>query len=143
MNNETCYLIHEDDYLKHIEDKTALYSMLCQLAYSVRALPDCPFTQQVKKLADAYDISADEHFKSWGIPRSYHKTGDVDDLSELMDNELIEPEDAGYYTGDDGDVFEYDDDYDEPDVAELLRVSKELSGVSAHLLECIGDMMPE
>ena len=40
-------------------------------------------------------------FRSWGIPASYLYTGDSDKLAMLMENELIEPEEAGYFFCDD------------------------------------------
>ncbi len=159
MYNENCYLIHEDDYLSHIEEKVKLYSFVRQLAFAVRALPDCPPNHAVKKIADDFDIRADALFKTWGIPRSYLCTGDADELCELMENELIEPEDAGYYTDDEDDeVFDYfDEDYDEDedcdddycgeidlhDIDELLRVTGDMTDAAGRLLKFISDMMPE
>ena len=35
-------------------------------------------------------------FKTWSVPRSYMIFGSEADLAELMENELIAPEDAGY-----------------------------------------------
>lgn len=35
-------------------------------------------------------------FHSWGIPKTYLVFGCEADLSDLMENELIAPEDAGY-----------------------------------------------
>ena len=103
MENEKVYLIHEDDYIKHIDEKLELYAMLRQLIFHLRRVPDTSaYFRKVKEMANAYDIRSDELFDGWGIPGSYMVTGDPDELCELMENELIEPEDAGYYP-DDGD----------------------------------------
>ncbi len=135
MNNETCYLIHEDDYLKHIEDKTELYSMIRRLAAAVRALPDCSFTRQAKELADTCDINVDSRFKTWEISRSYLKTGDPGELCELMDNELIKLEDAGYYCGDDGEDEEVNDDK----YMELFDTLKDLLDAIKRLISIVED----
>lgn len=103
MENEKMHLIHEDDYIRHIDEKLELYAMLRQLIFHLRRIPDTSAcARKVREIANTYDIRSDELFDGWGIPGSYMVTGDPDELCELMENELIEPEDAGYYP-DDGD----------------------------------------
>ena len=93
-------------------------------------------------------------FRSWGIPASYLYTGDSDKLALLMENELIEPEDAGYYACD-GDCCcgdcegccqseDYDDETCESDdednigelMADLSSIVHEIFGdnVSVHII---------
>ena len=36
--NDKMYLIHEDDYIKHIDDKVALYTMVKQLSFMIAKL---------------------------------------------------------------------------------------------------------
>ena len=47
-------------------------------------------------LAARYDEIAEEMFRSWGIPKTYLVFRNNEDLAELMENELIAPEDAGF-----------------------------------------------
>jgi len=96
MNNEM-YLIHGEDYIKHIEEKTILYSMLKQIACKVAKLPSNRGNKNLSVLAKKTERIADKMFLSWGIPASYLCTADSDMLADLMENELIAPEDAGYY----------------------------------------------
>ncbi len=110
MNNEM-YLIHGEDYIKHIEEKTILYSMLKQIACKVAKLPSNRGNKNLSVLAKKTERIADKMFRSWGIPASYLYTADSDMLADIMENELIAPEDAGYYPIDDED--ECDDDEDE------------------------------
>ena len=100
MNNEH-YLIHKDDYVKHINEKVMLYSFVKQLAHHVTKMKMTPANEHICKMAKHFYIEADKMFDSWGIPGSYLVFGDESDLVELMENELIAPEDAGYYPCDD------------------------------------------
>lgn len=96
MNNEH-YLIHKDDYIKHIDEKVMLYSFVKQLTHHIAKLPPTHANESIKKMAETYAIAAEKLFDSWGIPGSYLVFGEESDLAELMENELIAPEDAGYY----------------------------------------------
>lgn len=93
MSNHELYLIHEDDYLSHIDDKVRLHSMLKQLTFMIGKNHD---PRAVRELAGRFQKVNEEMFRAWGIPGSYLVTGDKDDLADLMDAELSEPEDAGY-----------------------------------------------
>lgn len=161
MENENLYLIHEDDYIRHIDEKLELYAMLRQTASAVKKLPDTKANKEAKRIAGIYSDRAKAMYDGWGIPDHYLITADMDDLCELMENELITPVEAGYYP-DDGDCpcccgerccdyaesMEQDffNDYEQDEtssLSELLRVSRELNNVAARLLDCIGDLMPE
>lgn len=95
MNNEM-YLIHGEDYISHIDDKVHLYGMMKQICHMVSKLPVNDCTKELKKLSASFDETTEEMFRTWGIPKSYLIFGDEDDLAELMENELIAPEDAGF-----------------------------------------------
>ena len=99
MNNKL-YLISEEDYIKHIEEKATLYAMLKQVACRVLKLPANRGSKSLSTLTRKAEVTADTMFHSWGIPVSYLYTGDSDKLAFLMENELIEPEDAGYFCED-------------------------------------------
>ena len=136
MNNNV-YLIHEDDYIKHINEKVMLYSFVKQLTHHLVRMRLTRETEGVARMAKNFDIAADNLFDSWGIPKSYLVFDNKEDLAELMENELIAPEDAGYYPCyDECDDFcpcnckiccEAEDEYEEDDednedeyVAELI-----------------------
>ena len=95
MSNEM-YLIHGEDYLSHINDKVHLYSMLKQLNHMIARLPNNRGSKELSMLAAQYDEIAEELFRSWGIPKTYLVFRNNEDLAELMENELIAPEDAGF-----------------------------------------------
>ena len=100
MNSEH-YLIHKDDYISHIDDKFQLFMMLQGLVNLVSKLPPNEKNIPAIVLAKHHHKVSEEMFKTWGIPRSYMVFGSEADLAELMENELIAPEDAGYYPIDD------------------------------------------
>lgn len=146
MKNEELYLIHTEDYIRHIDEKLELYAMLRQLISTVNKIPTCDAARDAKKTAAVYAGKCDSLFESWGIPKRYLVGGDTDDLRELMENELISPDDAGYAPSDEynDEMFEYyDDDYGETCISALLAVSKELNAVSAHLLDIVADLADE
>lgn len=95
-----------------------------------------------------FDERCEEMFSSWGKALNYLKSRDLADLSDLVENELIEPEHAGYVPADkpcceyaeriereyaaeceadedneDADVFEYDG---EPAISELTGVCRDI-----------------
>lgn len=95
MNNEH-YLIHKADYISHIDDKVMLYSFVKQLTHHIAKMKMPHAYGYIGKMAKHYDIAADKLFDSWGIPKSYLVFDNEEALAELMENELIAPEDAGY-----------------------------------------------
>ena len=96
MNNEM-YLIHKDDYLNHIDNQLRLYVMVKQLALNIKRLAPNRGSKKISDMANNYNAIAESLFKSLGIPKSYILFGDEASLAELMENELIAPEDAGYF----------------------------------------------
>lgn len=134
MENEKMFLIHEDDYIRHIDEKLELYAMLRQTASAVKKLPDSKANKEAKRIAGIYTDRAEAMYDGWGIPDRYLITADMDDLCELMENELIEPEEAGYYP-DDGDCPCCDGER----CCEFAeRIEQEISGSDeAHLSELL------
>ena len=100
MNNKV-YLIHEEDYIKHIDEKVLLYSFVKQLAHCIGRMKTTGADDDFIKMAESYGATAENLFNSWGIPKSYITLDNKDDLVPLMENELIKPEEAGYYPCDD------------------------------------------
>ena len=91
------YLIFKDDYIRHIDDKLTLYAMLRQLEAVIEKLPECAATADVRARMAAYSPRIKEMWSGWNIPARYLVSGDEADLSDLMEDELMEPEDAGYF----------------------------------------------
>lgn len=100
--NDKMYLIHEEDYIKHIDEKVLLYSFVKQLTHHIAKMKSARENENLIKIAKYYDTAAENLFSFWGIPKSYLVFDKKEDLSELMENELIEPEEAGFYPCDSG-----------------------------------------
>lgn len=130
MNNKV-YLIHEEDYIKHIDEKVLLYSFVKQLAHCIGRMKTMGADDDFIKMAECYGATAENLFNSWGIPKSYVTLDNKDDLATLMENELIAPEDAGYYPCDDdcpcNCCKDEDDESDEND--DLMKMIEALSSV--------------
>lgn len=131
MNNKV-YLIHEEDYIKHIDEKVLLYSFVKQLAHCIVRMKTTGADDDFIKMAESYGATAENLFNSWGIPKSYVTLDNKDDLVPLMENELITPEEAGYYPCDDDCLCDCcckdeDDASDEND--DLVKMIEALSSV--------------
>ena len=131
MNNKV-YLIHEEDYIKHIDEKVMLYSFVKQLAHCIGRMKTTGADDDFIKMAECYGATAENLFNSWGIPKSYVTLDNKDDLATLMENELIAPEEAGYYPCDDDCPCyccckDEDDESDEND--DLVKMIEDLSSV--------------
>lgn len=110
---ENLYLIHLDDYIQHIDDKLELYAMLRQLETAIGKLPECQSTREVRESMAAFSPKIKELWDCWNIPARYLVSGDLDDLTDVMDDELMEPEDAGYFS-EGSDIYAYEDEDDSP-----------------------------
>lgn len=153
MNNEH-YLIHKDDYIKHIDEKVLLYMMVQQLTFQIDKLTPTKKNEALRRVSKRYSEMIDAMFQTWGIPGSYLVFSKESDLAELMENELIAPEDAGYYPIDDGEdnctcdfecrcgcccgccSDECDGDEDDEDINEFAEAMAELV---AHIHSIFGD----
>lgn len=101
MEKENLYLIHGEDYLRHIEEKLELFWMANVLMCYIkdRADADSYLRLAYKGIRD-FDERCGELFSSWGKALNYLKSRDLADLSDLIENDLIEPEYAGYVPAD-------------------------------------------
>ncbi len=106
---ENLYLIHLDDYIQHIDDKLELYAMLRQLEAAIGKLPECQSTREVRERMAAFSPKIKELWDCWNIPARYLVSGELDDLHDVMDDELMEPEDVGYYN-EDSEIYAYEDE---------------------------------
>ena len=98
MENKV-YLIHEEDYVKHIRDKDRLFWLLKHMIKQVIDLQPNRDNKELFMSAIQIGCDIDREYVSWGIPMGF--MGTADELQKLMENELIAPEDAGYYACDD------------------------------------------
>ena len=88
MDNEL-YLIHEDDYLRHIDHKLEMYHLLLELVRALRDdLAEGETARAVRDLC-SYEQQAHILFEGWTIPDEYAESGDPDDLAQLMEEELL------------------------------------------------------
>ena len=95
MNFEL-YLIDKTDYMKHIKDKLRLYMMVKQLTHVVMNSPVARCNAHILELAKSYDDLSEELFRTWGIPKSYLITGNEEEILNLLESELMPPDDMGY-----------------------------------------------
>ena len=121
------YLIHEEDYVKHIRDKDRLFWLLKRMIKQVIDLQPTRDNKELFMSAIQIGCDIDREYVSWGIPLGFSCKGTADELRELMENELIAPEDAGYYACDDTcccqcgcccdncDLYDDEEDYDDED----------------------------
>ena len=88
MDNEL-YLIHEDDYLRHIDHQLEMYDLVLELVRTLRDdLAEGETARAVRDLC-SYEQQAHILFEGWTIPDEYAESGDPDDLAQLMEEELL------------------------------------------------------
>lgn len=121
------FMIYLDDYIRHIDDKLTLYAMLRRLEEDIGKPPECDSTAALRSRMEGYAPRLDEMWEGWNIPLRYLISGELDDLSDLMDEELMEPEDAGYFCAESYAISEDEDGGDdyEPDYADALADTAE------------------
>ena len=97
MKKENLYLIHGEDYLRHIEEKLELLWMATILMHYIKnGAEKDSYLDLVRRSTLDFDERCEEMFSSWGMALNYLKSRDLADLSDLIENDLIEPEYAGY-----------------------------------------------
>lgn len=102
MEKENLYLIHGEDYLRHIEEKLELLWMATILMHYIKnGAEKDGYLDLVRRSTLDFDERCEEMFSSWGRALNYLKSHDLADLSDLIENDLIEPEYAGYIPVDD------------------------------------------
>lgn len=97
MKKENLYLIHGEDYLRHIEEKLELLWMATILMHYIKnGAEKDGYLDLVRRSTLDFDERCEEMFSSWGRALNYLKSRDLADLSDLIENDLIEPEYTGY-----------------------------------------------
>ena len=101
MKKENLYLIHGEDYLRHIEEKLELLWMATILMHYIKnGAEKDGYLDLVRRSTLDFEERCGELFSSWGKALNYLKSRDLADLSDLIENDLIEPEYAGYIPAD-------------------------------------------
>ena len=101
MEKENLYLIHGEDYLRHIEEKLELLWMATILMHYIKnGAEKDGYLDLVRRSTLDFEERCGELFSSWGKALNYLKSRDLADLSDLIENDLIEPEYAGYVPAD-------------------------------------------
>jgi prophage antirepressor-like protein len=148
------YVVKLGDFMARIYLEIALYETLECLVRGIRSLPDNDATNGLKAFAERSGELSKEAFFSSGITREFIANCNIDDISELLKNVLVSPEDAGYVVpcegerccdfaerierehgcdDDDEDFFEYDDEDNVPktgDISAILDCCKRLLAVA-------------
>lgn len=157
------FLIHDDDYINHIDDKVEMYDLLLTMARKVREQLAAGNTAAAMRVLSKYEQEAREAFSEWGIPDSYIDSGDEDELYELLSSELLIPgsgdltgvgqfearhsqPDYPAFDGEDEDGCETypDEDGDEGGTAsELLEIASELTGSASRVLNICSKLIRE
>lgn len=127
MNYRKLYLIHEEDYLAHINDKVDLLIMLQQLVNHVKKSSIATKDKELDKFTDRIDTISFEMFRDFGIPVEFLLSRDPEDIADLMDSELLLPDDAEEEEKEDEDEIDKDENCAEHELEELL----------AHVLHCL------
>ena len=92
--NDKLYLIHENDYLDHIDNQLDMYELLTELVRSVRSDLEAGETARAMRTLCAYENQAHEMYEDWCIPDEYAESGDPDDLAQMMEDELLPADDG-------------------------------------------------
>ena len=87
------YLIHEDDYIGHINGQIEMYDLLLTLVRDARELLLEGKQAALLRTLTKFEHRANEEFRRWRISDSYLLTGDPKDLGRLMAAELLEADD--------------------------------------------------
>jgi hypothetical protein len=129
MENERMYLISEDTYCKHIDEKVHLYSLLRQLAFCAEKVKDVDDMVHFQDTAVRYGEIADEMFEGMNIPGRYLVYGDKSDLHALREKEL-------------GPIDGYESDEDSEDEGDCVCPRYALESIML-MLGDLSDLMAE
>lgn len=143
------YIIRLGDYMAGIYLEAALYETLNCLVHGIRNLPDEGIdAHTLKVFAEKSAELVDGAFFSSGITKEFMTDSNPDNISKLLEETLLTPEDAGYIPAEDvpdddeddydeDDLFEYDgeDDMSETgDISAILDCCKRLLSVASSQL---------
>ena len=147
-------LICMDDFMSRIYLETALYVTLDCLVRGIRELPDNRDTHLLKQFSERSAQLVDDTFFDSGITREFVADGNIDHISDLLENVLLSPEDAGYvkldeldeddgyYDDDEDEYFEYDDEDEASetgDISAILDCCKRMLAIAGAQLSRLED----
>ena len=119
MKKENLYLIHGEDYLRHIEEKLELLWMATILMHYIKnGAEKDGYLDLVRRSTLDFDERREEMFSSWGMALNYLKSHDAERIEREYTAEREADED-----NEDADVFEYDG---EPAISELTGVCRDI-----------------
>lgn len=96
-DDEEEYIITMGDYMARIHLEVALYETLNCLVHGIRNLPDEGIdAHALKTFADKSAKLVNDAFFSSGITKEFMADSNPDHISELLEETLLIPEDAGY-----------------------------------------------
>lgn len=133
MDNKL-YLIHEDDYLRHIDQKLEMYKLVLELVRTLR--DDLAEDETARAVRDLCSYEQDAHimFECWTIPDAYVESlGDTAYLSRLMERELL--------PADDEDDEDADDDGGKPLSGLLLETAKLMTSIATTMLDASSEAL--
>ena len=90
------YMIDKEDYIRHINDKVQLYALLKFLTNEVGKLPANRGNKNLSTVATQFSEVSDLMYESWNIPLEYLRFRDEEDLTDLMENELLDPDEFAF-----------------------------------------------
>ena len=96
MKANELYIIEGADYMRHMEEKINLVNMLKHLCSVVLSdtTAERP-TVRANMTALVMDCEIDAMIDNWGVLKE-HEDGNALDITAMVDNELVLPEDIGY-----------------------------------------------
>lgn len=137
------YVITLGDFMARIYLEVALYETLNCLIHGIRGLSgDSGDIRALKVFAERSGELVNGAFSNSGITKEFMADSNIDHISELLDDVLLTPEDAGYILAedapccdedDDEDFFEYDDEDESSeaeDVSAILDCCKRLLSIA-------------
>lgn len=150
------YLIHEDNYIAHIDDKVGMYDLLTRLVQEAREQLAVGCIPKALRVLTKFEAEASETFAGWGVPKSYIESGDADELYGLMLEDLASADgEAGHcraeaYYADPMDSYGFDmedeEEFDAEDTSvssELLDIAASLTNTANHALQLCSRVMEE
>lgn len=130
MDNKL-YLIHEDDYLNHIDHQLEMYDLLLEAVRTLRKDLEAGETARALRDLCAYEQEGHTLFEGWDIPDEYVESGDPDDLAQLMEEELLPADDED----------DEDDDGGKPLSGLLLETAKLMTSIATTMLDASSEAL--
>lgn len=97
--DDTVFLIHAEDYIRHVYHMYKLTGTLHRLAVMAEGMPeDCAVSEKLRETAKASRKICENILSHYGLTPEDAYIVDPDKLYHLAENEVCHPEEAGYFT---------------------------------------------